>query len=183
MLSPILPEAHMNRSLRMVVAGALAIPMLVLLPLTAAAAPASATFRVYGGEIAATATRGTFVGKAYGDNGDKAAWQAVVDHEPLSTASPAITGGTLEMATVSPDLATDFVRGTFAGGTITLVDPGHGCTNEIYAVSGVVADVTTKTTSGGSGEFAVTLTHHRTLLFGRCTIYSATVVGTATFTY
>ena len=39
------------------------------------------------------------------------------------------------------------------------------------------------TTSGGSGAFAVTLSHYRTWLFGRCIIYKAGVAGTVSFTY
>jgi hypothetical protein len=77
------------------------------------------------------------------------------------------------------------VSGTFVhhGGTITTIDPGTNCTNERYLVTGALENVTTSTTAGGSGSFSVTLTHYRTLLFGRCITYSASVVGTVNFAY
>jgi hypothetical protein len=149
----------------------------------ALAAPASTTFHVVGAEIAATSTEGTFVGKALGNLGDRAAWKAVVDHTRLGAAPATITGGTLRMTTLSPSLSADFVVGTFTGGSISVVNPGLSCSNQTFDVAGRLGNVTTSTTTGGSGRFDVVLTHYRILLFGHCYTYSATVKGTARFVY
>ena len=79
----------------------------------------------------------------------------------------------------------DYVEGDFAyqGGTITTIDPGAGCTNQKYLVTGTLENVSTSTTSGGSGSFSVTLTHYRYSFFGICVIYKARVAGTVTLTY
>ena len=89
------------------------------------------------------------------------------------------------MATTSPSGALDFIRGTFAhhGGTITTLNAGANCTNQQYRVSDTLQNVGTSTTSGGSGSFAVTLTHYRYSLFGHCVIYKARVYGTISFSY
>jgi hypothetical protein len=172
----------MRRLARMSALGACAIAGLAAVP-TAFAAPASTTFQVFGAEVGFTPTQGTFVGKAFGNSGDRGAWRAVVDHAPLSSLPAAITGGSFNMATTSPTWRPDFVAGTFTGGTIDVINPGPLCTNQTFAVSGDLGNVATTTTSGGSGVFKVILTHYRTVLFGRCLTYSATVAGTATFAY
>jgi hypothetical protein len=134
-------------------------------------------------EIAFTSTRGTFVGRGLGNAGDRSAWKAVVDHTPLSSLPASITGGRFTMTTLSPTFTPDFVVGNFTGGTIALVNPGLGCTNQTFAVTGDLGSVTTSTTSGGSGSFDVLLTHYRVRLFGNCVSYAATVTGTAEFAY
>jgi hypothetical protein len=90
-----------------------------------------------------------------------------------------------QMGTRSPTGALDFVTGTFVdqGGTITTIDPGANCTNQRHLVTGTIEDVRTSTTAGGTGTFAVTLTHHRVRFFGRCISYSATVNGAVSFSY
>jgi hypothetical protein len=87
------------------------------------------------------------------------------------------------MATLSPSSSPDFVVGTFTGGTVTVTNPGAGCTNQTFAVSGNLGGVTTSTSAGGTGLFAVQLTHYRVRLFGQCVTFAATVAGTASFTY
>jgi hypothetical protein len=57
------------------------------------------------------------------------------------------------------------------------------CTNQQYLVSDRLQSVETSTTSGGSGRFAVTLTHYRYSLFGHCVIYKARVDGAVSFIY
>jgi hypothetical protein len=157
---------------------------LAALPGGATAAPASTTFRVSGAEIAFTATQGTFVGKALGNAGDRGPWKAVVDHTRLSSLPAAITGGSFTMTTVSASWTTiDAVEGRFTGGTIDVVNPGLGCTNQTFAILGTLGIVATSTSSGGSGQVDVLLTHYRVRLFGNCVTYSATVAGTASFTY
>jgi hypothetical protein len=167
----------------LLVAGVLSAAALAALPAAAQAAPASTTFQVQGAEIAFTSTRGTFVGHGVGNAGDRSAWKAVVDHTPLSSLPATITGGRFTMATLGPTSTTDFVVGTFTGGTIAVVNPGVGCTNQTFDVSGDMGNVTTSTTTGGSGSFDVLLTHYRVRLFGRCVSYAATVTGTASFAY
>jgi hypothetical protein len=175
----------MSRSLRMLAAAVIAASALAL-PAAAVAAPASTTFAVTGFEYAFTSTVGNFAGSATGDAGDRGAWNASVEHDPLGSTPPIyVTGGLFQMGTRSPTGALDFVTGTFVdqGGTITTIDPGANCTNQRYLVTGTLENVRTRTTAGGTGTFAVTLTHHRVRFFGRCIAYSATVVGTVGFTY
>jgi hypothetical protein len=156
----------------------------ITLPAAASAAPASTTFAVSGFEYAFTSTVGNFAGSATGDEGDRGAWNASVEHEPLGSTPPIdVTGGTFQMGTRSATGAFDFVTGTFAGGMIVTIDPGANCTNQHYRVTGRLANVTTSTSAGGTGLFDVTLTHHRVRFFGRCFIYSATVKGAVSFAY
>jgi hypothetical protein len=173
----------MRSSFRTIVSGVASVAALAALPAAADAAPASTTFEVQGAEIAFTSTRGTFVGRGLGNAGDRSAWKAAVDHTPLSSLPATITGGRFTMATLSSTSTPDFVAGSFTGGTITVVNPGTGCTNQTFDVSGDVGNVTTSTTAGGSGSFDVLLTHYRVRLFGRCVSYAATVAGTASFAY
>ena len=173
----------MRRSFGTIVAGVVTGAALVALPAAAVAAPASTTFQIRGAEIAFTSTQGTFLGYGSGNAVEGSAWKAVVDHAPLSSQAASITGGRFSMGTVSLAPSTDFVTGTFTGGTITPINPGDGCTKETFRVSGTVGNVSTSTTSGGTGRFDVVLTHHRTSFFGNCVTYAATVSGSASFTY
>jgi hypothetical protein len=112
-------------------------------------------------------------------------WNAYVKHDLLGSNPTYVNGGSFEMATRSPSGALDFVSGTLAyhGGTIPTLDGGAHCTNQQYLVSDRLQSVETSTTSGGSGRFAVTLTHYRYSLFGHCVIYKARVDGTVSFIY
>ena len=151
----------------------------------AAAAPASATFRVIGYEYAFTSTLGCFAGTASGNAGDRGNWTACVQHDPLGSSPTYVDGGKLVLATSSPSGVPDAVSGNFVyhGGTITTIESGPNCTDQRYLVTGALQDVATTTTSGGSGTFSVILTHYRILLFGHCIIYKARVAGTAGFSY
>jgi hypothetical protein len=171
-----------RRSLLLV---ALALVTALAIPAAAAAAPASTTFVVSGHEYAFTSTVGCFAGTALGNEGDRAAWNTCVEHDPLGSEPTYINGGRFAMATRSPAGTYDYVTGTFVyhGGTVETIDPVVNCTNQRYLVSGALEDVSTSTSSGGSGMFAATLTHFRTRIFGRCIAYRATVVGTASFVY
>jgi hypothetical protein len=166
---------------RMMLAAALAALVGALLP-GAAGAAVSPTYAVAGTEVAATSTQGTFVGAARGSSGDFGVWQAVVVHDPLASTvgTPvAITGGTFTMQTVySP--GPDIVAGTFTGGSVTLVNAGGACGNQVYAVKGSLGNVTTTSSTGGTGSFTAVLTHYRIFLFGACRTYAASVVGTLT---
>jgi len=156
-----------------------------VLPAAGSAAPASTSFRIVGYEYAFTSTVGSFAGTGAGNAGDTGAWNARVEHDPLSSSPTYVNGGDFQMATTSPAGSVDFVDGTFAyhGGTITMLKPGAYCTNQRYRVTGTLQDVSTSTSAGGAGAFAVTLTHYRTLLFGHCIIYKARVAGSVDFTY
>jgi hypothetical protein len=157
----------------------------LLLPLDATAAPASTSFTIVGYEYAFTSTVGSFAGTGTGTAGEKAVWNATVKHDPLGSIPTHINGGRVELATASATGHLDFATGAlgYHRGSITTLNPGSNCTNQEFLVTGALEDVTTSTTSGGSGTFAATLTHYRYWLFGRCIIYKAGVRGTVSFTY
>ena len=154
-------------------------------PTAASAAPASTTFAVTGYEYAFTQTVGSFAGRAVGNAGDTGLWNATVQHDPLGSMPTYIDGGTFAMTTAGSGGHVDYVRGDFVyhGGTITTLDPGANCTNQRFLVAGALDHVATRTTSGGTGSFSVTLTHYRYSLLGHCVIYAARVVGRVSFRY
>ena len=174
----------MTRLLRTSLVTLIALAAVVLAP-SASAAPASTSFAIVGYEYAFTPTVGAFAGRGIGNAGDFAAWNATVQHDRLGSTPTYVNGGVFQMATANASGHTDTVTGTFAfhGGTITTLDPGAGCTNQQYLVTGTLKDVMTTTTSGGTGTFAATLTHFRTRLFGHCIAYKARVRGHVTFAY
>jgi hypothetical protein len=151
----------------------------------ATAAPPSTSFAIAGYEYAFTSTVGSFAGTARGNAGDVAAWNARVVHDPLGSTPTYINGGSFEMTTRSLSGHLDFVTGDFVyhGGTITVLDPGTGCTNQRYLVAGALENAATTTTSGGTGNFSVVLTHYRFSFFGQCLIYKARVAGVVSFSY
>jgi len=156
----------------------------LLAPTGASAAPASTSFAVVGYEYAFTSTVGSFAGSGSGNAGEIAAWNATVAHDPLGSTPTYVNGGSFALTTASASRL-DYVTGTLAyhGGTITTLDPGSGCTNQRYLVTGTLQNVATSTSSGGSGSVEVTLTHYRYSLFGTCIIYKARVSGTVNLTY
>jgi hypothetical protein len=174
----------MKSLVRSSVAVVLAIAALAL-PAGASAAPASTAFAIAGYEYAFTSTVGSFAGTGLGNAGDRAVWNTSVEHDQLGSVPTYINGGSFQMVTRSPAGTFDTVTGTFAhhGGMITTLSTGPNCTNQRFQVDGELQDVATNTTSGGTGEFSVVLTHYRISLFGRCLIYSARVVGTVAFEY
>jgi hypothetical protein len=151
----------------------------------ASAAPASTSFAITGYEYAFTSTVGSFAGSGHGDAGESAAWNARVEHDPLGSMPTYVNGGSFAMTTLSSGGHVDFVTGDFAyhGGRITVIDPGPGCTNQRFGVTGRLQNVATTTTSGDSGNFSVVLTHYRFSLLGHCVIYQARVNGTVSFSY
>jgi hypothetical protein len=174
----------MGRSLRVLVLIGVTAATLSL-PAAAPAAPGSTTFAVRGVEYAFTRTVGVFAGIGSGAAGDSAAWNTDVRHDPLGSVPTYINGGSFTMVTTGPDDRLDFVRGSYVhhGGRITTLEPGANCTNQRYRVAGAIQHVATSDTVGGTGAFSAVLTHHRRRIFGRCITYSATVAGSATFTY
>jgi hypothetical protein len=148
-------------------------------PISAAAATVSDSYTITGFEYFATSTQGRFAGRASGSSGDTAAWNAVVNHTPLTTTST-ITGGSADLATSNGVL----VRGQFSGGTVTQTGGFSGCTNQTYDVTGTLAPVTRSDSSQvGTGTFSATLTHYRTSIVGRCVVYSASVRGVITLSF
>ena len=100
---------------------AMAFPALTL------AASVSQSYAITGYEYYATSTQGRFAGTAAGSSGDTAAWNAVVNHTPLTTAA-AITGGTADLAT--SNLVT--LHGVFSGGTVILGHASIATTADVY---------------------------------------------------
>jgi hypothetical protein len=151
--------------------------LVVLVPATAKAGTKTYRFTVSGTEVAATSTTGRFVGAASGSA--LGAWYAEVVHDPLG--GPANTqvnirsGGSFGMALAQAEPAY-VVSGRFSGGTITVINPGAHCTDQVYTVNGSLRDVSV----AGAGQFVATLTHHRRSVLGRCWLYAATVGGTVT---
>jgi hypothetical protein len=152
----------------------------VVVAAAALLAPASAAAATYGDsvsgvEIGFTSTQGTFTGVATGMLPGH--WTAVVQHTPLSP-NATITGGTFRLATILNGSATT-ITGLFTGGTVTRTNAGLYCTNQTYAVNGVLGSVA----GSGTGTFVATLTHYRTRILGACVSYSASVRGAVTLTF
>jgi hypothetical protein len=168
--------------LRAVVLGVLLAALVLFAP---AAARAAQTYNdtVSGHEYFATSTDGKFAGTASGAL--PGAWNADVQHTPLCvscTPTATITGGTFELATAVDSVPT-LVTGRFTGGTVQVLNPGANCTNQTFAVHGILGDVGPWSTGSGSGTFDVTLTHYRFPLFGSCITYGASVRGTLSLAF
>jgi hypothetical protein len=174
----------MRMALRSLLVTAAALATLAAAP-AASARPASTSFAIVGYEYAFTQTVGSFAGTGQGNASESAAWNARVVHDPLGASPTYVNGGSFAMTTASSGGHFDFATGDFAyhGGTITVIDPGAGCTNQRFRVTGTLENVETTTTSGGTGRFAATLTHFRHSLLGHCLIYAARVSGTVSFSY
>src|ERR1051326_7065376 len=151
-----------------------ALATLVAVPGASATTGLSTRYSLAGIETSIpTNNTSTFSGTAFGSSFDAAWWKASVVHQSLSHCpfgsgtSCAITGGTFALSSsTGAQLA-----GSFTGGTITPVFQAAGCGKQVFAVSGTLA------TTAGPGAFSATLTHYRTLLFGTCVPYFATVTG------
>jgi hypothetical protein len=66
---------------------------------------------------------------------------------------------------------------------VQVINPGANCTNQTFAVDGILGNVGTWYGGNGTGNFDVTLTHYRRGIFGRCVTYGASVAGTLTLTF
>ena len=152
---------------------------------TAGAARAAQTYNdtISGHEYFATSTDGKFAGTASGALSGY--WNADVQHTALCvscTPTATITGGSFELATVLHGTYT-LVTGYFAGGTVQVTDVGTHCKNQTFSVNGVLGNVGPWYSGTGSGIFAVTLTHYRQRVFGKCITYAASVAGTLSLTF
>jgi hypothetical protein len=123
---------------------------------------------VSGFEVYATLTRGTFTGQASGDL--PGAWGITVDHPELNPGAP-VTGGSFYLATAMDGRPT-LIAGEVGGGEV-LGQHVDGCADQVYDVYVTLVRVA----GNGKGWYDGTLTHHRTSVFGRCILYSATVTG------
>jgi len=138
---------------------------------------------ISGYEYFATSTDGKFAGSAAGAL--PGAWNADVQHTPLCvscTPTATITGGSFSLATTLNSIPT-LVTGVFSGGTVQVIDVGTGCTNQTFAVDGILGNVGPWYSGSGSGTFSATLTHYRLPIFGRCITYAASVTGTLSLNF
>src|SRR5215210_9246791 len=147
------------------------------LPGAASPEPSSTSFKLVGYEYAFTSTVGRFAGGGTGAAGGTAYWNATVKHDRLGSKPTYVNGGSFAMTVRGPGVSVDAVVGTFSyhGGKITTLDRGSNCTNQKYLVADTLKNVSTPSSSGGSGKFSVTLTHYRHRLLGHCLAYKASV--------
>jgi hypothetical protein len=166
-----------RRIARRIAVAVLVASLVVLVPATAGAATKTYRFSISGTEVSATSTTGRFVGTASGSA--LGTWYAEVVHVPLGGgdgAQVAIqSGGSFGMALAQAGPAY-VVSGQFSGGTITTINSGTHCKNQVYTVNGDLRNVSVT----GTGHFSATLTHHRRSVLGRCWLYAATVSGAVT---
>jgi hypothetical protein len=159
----------MRRAIRL----AVALLSAATLAATVVVAPATAatTHQVWGFEVAASSSTGTFVGLLVNELGT---WQTTIVHDTLNKApggSTAITGGSF---TVSPLLAVSST-GTITGGQLIASTPaGDGFCTQQFVGTG------TLTSPNGPGSFQATLTHYGFLSQGVCNAFFATVEGSVT---
>jgi hypothetical protein len=159
---------------RIVAVAILLASLVALVPATAVAETKTYRFSISGTEVSATSTTGRFVGAASGSA--LGTWYAEVNHDPLGASPAAIRpGGSFGMALDEAEPAY-VVSGQFSGGSITVMNAGDGCSNQVYRVDGALRNVSVT----GSGHFVAMLTHHRRSVLGRCWLYAATVGGTVT---
>jgi hypothetical protein len=161
----------------------IAVALAALVLCTAATAAQTYSDTITGAEYYATSTDGKFAGKASGAL--PGLWNADVRHTPLSfssTPTATITGGSFSLAT-SLNGGYTLVTGVFTGGTVNVTNPGYNCTNQTFAVDGILGSVGPWYAGSGTGTFSAILTHYRTRIFGSCVTYSASVRGTLSLTF
>lgn len=133
---------------------------------------------ISGYEYWATSTDGKFAGTASGALAG--GWSADVRHTALCLScapTATITGGSFSLLTVIHAIP-QRVSGLFTGGTVQVVNRGIRCTNQTFAINGILSKVASWSGGSGNGTFAVTLTHYRHSAFGSCITYGASVNGT-----
>jgi hypothetical protein len=163
---------------RAVVAAFLAV--LLMTPLSPAAAVPAHQDTISGDEVYFTSTQGVFAGLAAGDL--PGSWLADVRHTPLSPSAD-ITGGSFYLWTAN-EQGPALIAGSFTGGSVVQQSGFSGCVNQTYSVDGTLGDVgPVGNDMTGSGTFSAVLTHYRALVFGRCVSYRATVVGTVSLSF
>ena len=154
---------------------------LLVAPATAAAAQTYSD-TISGYEYAFTSTDGKFAGTASGAL--PGSWNADVQHTPLClscTTTATITGGSFSLATTHNGFPA-LVSGAFVGGTVQVTNAGSKCSNQTFAINGMLGNVGWWSSGNGSGTFTATLTHYRHSVFGSCVTYGASVRGTLSLT-
>jgi hypothetical protein len=104
------------------------------------------------------------------------------DGKFAGTATATITGGSFSVATTLGGIPT-LVTGKFTGGTVQVINKGANCTNQTFAVNGILGSVGPWYSGQGSGTFMATLTHYRTSILGSCVTYGASVKGAISLTF
>jgi hypothetical protein len=159
------------------------VAMLALAAPAAALAAQTYSDTVSGHEYYYTSTDGKFAGSASGAL--PGSWNADVQHTKLClscTPTATITGGSFSIATTLGAIPT-LITGKFTGGTVQVINKGANCTNQTFAVNGILGSVGPWYTGHGSGNFRTTLTHYRTSILGRCISYAASVKGALSLTF
>jgi len=154
---------------------------LLVAPATAAAAQTYSD-TISGYEYAFTSTDGRFAGTASGAL--PGSWNADVQHTALClscTPTATITGGSFSLVTTRNGFPA-LVSGDFVGGTVQVTNVGSNCSNQTFAVDGILVNVGWWSPGSGTGTFRATLTHFRHSILGRCVTYGASVRGTLTLT-
>lgn len=151
---------------------------------TSATAAAAQTYSdtISGYEYAFTSTDGKFAGTASGAL--PGSWNADVQHTPLClscTPTATVTGGSFSLATTHNGFPA-LISGAFVGGTVQVANLGANCSNQTFAVNGILGNVGWWSSGSGSGIFTATLTHYRHSVFGSCITYGASVRGTLSLT-
>jgi hypothetical protein len=158
---------------------ALALGVIALCITASAVAANTYSDTISGYEYYFTSTDGRFAGSASGAL--PGSWNADVQHTKLClscTPTATITGGSFSLATGST-----LVTGTFTGGTVQVTNVGLNCSNQTFAIRGILGSVGRWYGGGGTGTFSATLTHYRHWLFGSCVTYGASVRGTLSLTF
>jgi hypothetical protein len=158
------------------------IAVALVIPGSALAAQTS-TDTITGYEYYATSTDGRFAGAASGAL--PGGWNADVHHTALClscTTTATITGGSFLLTTILNGVPT-LVTGSFTGGTVQVTNKGANCTNQTFAVDGILGSVGPWYRGSGTGSFNVTLTHYRRSIFGSCVTYGASVAGSLSVTF
>ncbi|HET7760597.1 MAG TPA: hypothetical protein VFK62_11785 [Gaiellaceae bacterium] len=157
--------------------------IILLAAIVLLAAPAAAAAQTYGDtisgyEYAFTSTDGKFAGTSSG--AVPGTWKIDVQHTALClscTPTARITGGSFSLVTRHNGLPA-LASGAFVGGTVQVTNAGARCTNQTFAVNGILGRVGWWSSGSGSGAFRATLTHYRHSILGRCVTYGASVKGT-----
>jgi hypothetical protein len=156
---------------------------------SALAAPSGAAAATFTDTVAGFETRfvevgpglevSTFVGAATGEL--PGYFRAIVTHTPLAPGGAILDDGADRDFRLVDRARRIRVIGEFTGGTVNPVSAAPGCGRQVFDVD---ADLTVQRgVSPGTGHLDVTLTHFRTVVFGRCVTYFATVKGTAVFQF
>jgi hypothetical protein len=66
---------------------------------------------------------------------------------------------------------------------VQVINEGANCTDQTFAVNGILDSVGPWYSGHGSGTFTATLIHYRTSILGSCVTYGASVQGSINLTF